>query len=232
VATNLPAGLTINASTGVISGSTGTATRSYAVTVTVTDSGASPRSRSASFTWWIEMPLTIDGFTPPAADKNALVDYPLDGLAKGGRPPYRWTTTHLPDGLSIDAATGRVTGRMLYATQYITTVTVTDSTGAQAQTDVTVKVNASGNDMRVTAPTGVLRTNAAGSAITSFTATSGGSNPPSHRWIGDNLPPGVTISPLGVVSGTPTRAGTYRVTLTVSNNGGDLAHLMFDWKIT
>ncbi|NUP41504.1 MAG: M4 family metallopeptidase, partial [Streptomyces sp.] len=48
-ATGLPPGLSINASTGVISGTTGTGTGTYSVTVTVTDSAGA--TGTASFSW-------------------------------------------------------------------------------------------------------------------------------------------------------------------------------------
>jgi Putative Ig domain len=230
-ATNLPTGLTINSSTGVISGKTAATTGSFTPTVTVKDSGA-PRSRSVTFTWSVVLPLTMDSYAPPAAAKGSIVDYQLAGLTHGGVPPYTWSVVNPPDGLTLNPATGRVTGTLSYGTQFIATAVVTDSTGAQAQTDIVVPVTAGGNDMRVVSPTGTTRTNAVGTTITTFQATANGSNPPSHTWTALNLPPGLVVSPTGSISGKPTKAGTYRVTLTVTNNLNDLARLMFDWKIT
>lgn len=232
-ATGLPAGLTMSPG-GVITGRTAaTGAVTYKTTVTVTDSGTTPRVRTANFDWYVgPPPLTLASYSPPTVAKGTAVTYELGQLAGGGVTPYTWSATNIPPGLSINSATGRVTGTMLYATQYIATVTVTDSSGQTKSIDVTVRVTAGGNDLRVTAPSGSALSTPAGRAITSFAATSDGSNPPSHAWTAVHLPPGVTISSTGTIAGTPTTPGAYRVTLTVTNNRNDQANLMFDWTVT
>jgi len=52
----------------------------------------------------------------------------------GGLTPYTWSAHSLPPGLSINAATGRITGRPTTAGTYTTTVTMRDSCGSGAQT--------------------------------------------------------------------------------------------------
>lgn len=52
----------------------------------------------------------------------------------GGLTPYAWAAQNLPDGLSIDAATGLITGRPTTAETYTTTVTMRDSCSSGAQT--------------------------------------------------------------------------------------------------
>lgn len=55
-----------------------------------------------------------------------------------------------------------------------------------------------------------------GQTITSFSlAASGGTTP--YSWSATGLPPGVTVSTAGAVSGTPTTAGSYSVTATVTD---------------
>ena len=57
-----------------------------------------------------------------------------------------------------------------------------------------------------------------GQAITNFTmAATGGTTPYTWTDPGTTLPPGVTVASGGLVSGTPTTANTYNVTLTVTD---------------
>ncbi|MFI5492841.1 putative Ig domain-containing protein [Actinoplanes sp. NPDC051859] len=232
VANGLPPGLSINATTGVISGRT-TATpgsQTHQVAVTVTDSGYPRVSKEMTFSWYVG--LTIMSFTPASTPKGTTnINYDLAPLAGGGATPYTWSAINLPDGLSINAATGRVTGTMQFATRYLTTIIVTDNNGTVAKTDVLVAITASGNDMRITAPTATVMTATAGQSITAVTLTSGGSNSPSHTWTATGLPNGLSIS-AGKIVGTPTVPGSYRVTLRVTNAAADRAILMFDWNVT
>jgi len=232
-ATGLPAGLTMS-SGGVVTGRTATTGAVTTRTViTVTDSGPTPRVRTAEFDWYVgPPPLTLAPYSPESVPKGTSVNYDLSPLARGGVPSYTWSATNIPPGLSMDPATGRVTGTMRYATQYITTVTVADKSGQTKSIDVTVRVTAGGDDLRVTAPSGGTQTTPAGTAITSFPVSAAGANPPSHTWTAAQLPPGVAISSTGTITGTPTTPGTYRVTLTVKNLKNDQANLMFDWIVT
>lgn len=42
---------------------------------------------------------------------------------------------------------------------------------------------------------------------------------PPYVWAGTGFPVGMDISPSGLISGTPTQAGTFVLTLAVSDNG-------------
>src|SRR6185437_7671008 len=74
----------------------------------------------------------------------------------------------------------------------------------------------------------------AGSTISplTLTAPTGGSG--SFTWTDPSslLPPGLTVSSAGVVSGTPTTAGTYPVVLTVTDSKtGDQQTVSFTWTV-
>ncbi|WP_433050271.1 putative Ig domain-containing protein [Dactylosporangium sp. CS-033363] len=60
------------------------------------------------------------------------------------------------------------------------------------------------------------QTGEVGVPISPVTLTASSSYQP-ITWSGDQLPPGITISDAGVISGTPTAAGTYVVTVTVKD---------------
>ncbi|MET9853583.1 alkaline phosphatase family protein [Streptomyces sp. NPDC006450] len=54
--------------------------------------------------------------------------------ATGGKPPVRYAATGLPWGLTLDAATGRITGKPWAVATIQITATATDTTGATATT--------------------------------------------------------------------------------------------------
>ncbi|PRY27908.1 putative Ig domain-containing protein [Pseudosporangium ferrugineum] len=228
-ATGLPASMTINPTTGVISGTTPAAIQTLNVTVTVKDGGT--RTLTVAFVWRIAPPLVL----PNPGNQSATIgdngDYPL--AASGGAPPYAWTAANLPAGLTINPTTGRVSGILTQGTRYITTITVTDSMGIKQTVSVVISVaNRTGSDLRITAPNPASpnQTTALGATV-SLTATGLGANKPSYQWTATGLPPGVALAPDGVFSGKPTAKGVHRVTLTLTSDQS-VATMMFDWTVT
>jgi hypothetical protein len=84
-AAGLPAGVTINASTGLISGLVTAAPATYPVTVTATDSNGA--SNSASFNWTV----LADVGTPVKNSASAKCLNDLNGLVSPGNPIVIWT---------------------------------------------------------------------------------------------------------------------------------------------
>ncbi len=139
----LPAGLTLGAN-GVI---TGTPTQSGAFNVTV-QANAAGASATKQLSLFVLAPLEIQTLvnkTPPETGLTAkkLVGAPLTTGVKavGGRPPYTFTATGtLPPGLTLDSATGKITGAGTAAGRYPFTVTVTDGTGAKASVEWNITI--------------------------------------------------------------------------------------------
>jgi hypothetical protein len=126
----------------------------------------------------------------------------------GGTPPLKFSinTGQFPDGLSMDEATGLVTGR-IGVTQadknYVVGITVTDSVGTTATATFTGKVDPGDSQLKIL-----------NNAINSFTATisynyplivAGGFPPYTFSLKSGSFPSGVNLDPsTGVISGTPT----------------------------
>ena len=129
LAAGLPAGLALDASTGTLAG-TPTSSGASSFTVQVRDSAGASTSKAFSL---VTDPgaLTLN---PPTQLPGAMVTSPFAYSlgASGGAPPYNWTANGLPDGLQIDAFTGRIAGSPTTPGDFAFTVKVTDSKRATA----------------------------------------------------------------------------------------------------
>jgi F5/8 type C domain/Beta-1,3-glucanase/Putative Ig domain len=144
-AAGLPAGLSVNSSTGLISGTPTTAATST-VTVTATDTiGA---SGSASFSWTVNsastgntVTVTNPGSQTWTVGTAASLQIQASDSASGQTLTY--SATGLPAGLSISSS-GLISGSPTAASTGSATVTVTDSTGAAGSAAFSWTVNAAG----------------------------------------------------------------------------------------
>ena len=107
----LPAGLTLNASTGLISGTPTAAVNATPLTFKVTDSSSPVQTASASLNLTIA-PLPLSITTTSLASGAVGVAYSQSLAATGGTQPYHWQLTFgtLPAGLSLNASTGLIGG--------------------------------------------------------------------------------------------------------------------------
>ncbi len=128
---SLPAGLTLNAATGIISG-TPTTAGTYAFTVTATDSATPANTGSAAYAMTIAPAPVTFAFSPasgtlPAGTVGTASSQALS--ASGGTAPYSYAVTagSLPAGLTLNAATGIISGTPTTPGTYAFTVTATDS---------------------------------------------------------------------------------------------------------
>lgn len=141
-ATGLPAGLSIGPSTGTISGKP-TASGGFNVTVTVTDSASHNTNQPYPLTINPPPPLNIAG---PASLPNGTVNVTYASTtvtATGGVPPYSWSATGLPSGLSIGASTGTISGKPTTSGTFSSvTVKVTDSANNSTTQGYSVTISA------------------------------------------------------------------------------------------
>src|SRR5439155_20150574 len=101
---SLPAGLTLNPSSGLISG---TPTQAGDSTFQVKVSDGS-RSDVQTYTLPVADKLQIASAPTQAGEVGVLFSFKPN--ATGGRPPLKWTATGLPAGLTLDDATGAIAG--------------------------------------------------------------------------------------------------------------------------
>jgi uncharacterized protein with beta-barrel porin domain len=211
-ATGLPAGLTINASTGAI---TGTPTTSGSFTPTVTAKDAHSATGTATYT------LTIAALPPVASSVSATV-------------PANSTSNAVQLVVSGGAATSVAivsAARHGVATASGTTITYTPNAGysgtdsftysatnAAGSSTATVNITVTAPTLTVTPASGASLNATAGTAYTQAITVAGGASP--YHFSASALPAGLGIDPAtGTISGTPSATGTttFVVTLTDAN---------------
>jgi prepilin-type N-terminal cleavage/methylation domain-containing protein len=224
-ATNLPAGLSLDASTGTVSG-TPTTAGAGSVTARVTDRYGA--TATATFTWTVTDILVITNATPEIT--TLAVSRTMNRT--GGTGGVTWAATNLPPGVSFSSA-GVFSGSHTAGTRFLTTVTVTDSRGATATATVEFDIQGLNNRPsypKFDAPTGD-QTTVRNSAVNLTVTASGGAN---YVFAAAGLPTGLTQdSATGAITGTPTVPGEYIVTLAVRNaTDVRIATYMLRWTIT
>jgi hypothetical protein len=136
VAVGLPPGLSIDASTGEISGIisyTASPDSPYDVTVTVTDTG--DNATPVVFKWTIDNTNRSPVVTAPVTqtnDEGATIDPPLQIAATDpDGDSLQFQATNLPSGLSINENTGEISGMIAYdassGSPYSVNITVNDN---------------------------------------------------------------------------------------------------------
>lgn len=213
----LPPGLTLSPG-GSLSG-TPTTAGSFPFTVTATDSAQPPEMQSQPVTMAVNTPTApiVSPSPPPPA---GTVTYPYAGdtfTASGGLPPYSWSVTAgtLPPGLTLDSG-GSLSGTPTSASSFSFTVTVTDSAP-------TPEMNSAPFSISITAPppptinAASPPTGTVGTAYSPFTFTASNGYLPLVWSETGALPTGLTLSPAGVLSGTPQQDGIFPVTVNATD---------------
>jgi hypothetical protein len=134
---SMPPGLSLNPSTGVISGTPQDAA-SLTFSVKVTDSQGN--AGYGTFTINILGPLKISGGPLPGGLHGSKYSHALS--VTGGAPPYRWSASNLPPGLRINPSSGLISG--IFANPGYTTasITVTDSLNESATESMAISAAA------------------------------------------------------------------------------------------
>jgi hypothetical protein len=220
----LPAGLSLAPTTGVLSG-TPTQVGVFPITVQVTDSAVS--RATANYSLQIVSGLAIA--TPPVLPSATMgAPYSTTLQAAGGTSPYQWAVTagSLPGGLSFSGA-GQIGGTATSSGAFTFTAQVTDANSNRATKQFTLAVAAGISITSASLPTGATQAPYA----QTLTAT-GGTAPYSWSVTAGALPNGLTLQvPTGALTGTPTVAGVFTFTVTVTDANSVTAQKQFTLSI-
>ncbi|GHS87223.1 hypothetical protein FACS1894201_08440 [Bacteroidia bacterium] len=220
----LPAGLSLNSSTGEISGTPTTAEAAVTFTVQAANGTSPDDTKALSITINAAAPTgtapTITTTSLPAGTVGAAYS---QTLAATGSTPITWSVTvgTLPAGLSLNSSTGEISGTPTTAEAAVTfTVQAANGTSPDDTQVLSITINAAAPTG--TAPTITTTSLPAGTVGTAYsqTLTATGSTPITWSVTVGTLPAGLSLNAsTGEISGTPTTAEA-AVTFTVQAANG------------
>jgi predicted hotdog family 3-hydroxylacyl-ACP dehydratase len=213
----LPTGLSLNTSSGAITGAPTTAT-TYNFTIRATDSSTgtgAPFSNTRVYAVAIANPsLLLNSNASPSSQIGVV--YSQANAASGGTGSYTYAASAgaLPAGLSLNTASGTVSGTPTAAGAFSYTIQVSD--GSNTATQVisgtiaapTITIN----------PVTLLQPEA-GNVYSQAITTTGSTAPYTYAVSAGTLPAGLSLNTSsGAITGTPTIATTYNFTIRATDS--------------
>ena len=208
----LPSGILLDPG-GTLAG-TPTAANVFSFTLRAVDQNNLSASKAFTLTVAASTPSLTITTTSPLPAGTAGSPYSQTLSASGGTPPYSWTVIQgaLPSGLSLNGASGGLSGTPSAANTFQFTIQATDTAGAKATQALTLVIAPSVSKLTITT-TSPLPDGRVGTAYTEAFAASGGTAPYTWSVSEGALPAGLSLDPGGTLGGTPTAANVFSFTL-------------------
>ena len=223
-ATGLPDGASINAATGLISGVLN-APGFFGVNVAATDGFA---SASASFVWNVVADNVAPILSVPGAQTGTVgqgVSLSLNGSDANG-DVLNYSATNLPNGVSIGASSGIISGSYQSAGNFVSTITLSD--GSQTDSATISWSVAVQNQAPVLSNPGNQSSTVGTAAFLGLSATD--ANGDNIAFSAQGLPSGLSLNG-SQITGTLNALGNFSVQVTASD--GSLSDTRtFNWNVT
>jgi hypothetical protein len=219
IAGALPPGLTFDPATGALSGAP-TVSGAFSFAVQATGSGGC--SGSTAYVLTVNCPtISIRPANPNLP--NGVAGAPINGAftVTGGTAPYIFSVTKgaLPAGLTLDAATGAVSGTPTVTGEFSFEVRVTDGFGCFASQQYVLTIDCP--TIKVGPANSNLPNGAVGTAYNQSFSATGGVGAYAFDVAAGALPDGLTIDrSTGVLSGAPTRRNTFSFVIRATDANG------------
>lgn len=217
----LPAGMTLTSS-GVLSGTpTAGGTFNFIITSTDSSTGTGPYTGSRAYTLTVGVPpLTI---TPASGSLSGTAGtaYNRTFTASGGTSPYLYALTitagTMPAGMSFNTATATLSGTPTSAGTVTFNVVATDSSSGGGPYSITGTYTLTVSAPSISVSPATLPNPAIATAYSQTVTAANGTAPYTYAITSGALPPGLTLTSSGVLSGTPTAGGTFNFTITATD---------------
>lgn len=221
---SLPAWLTLNPTTGALSGTPPTA-GAFPFSVTVTDSAGGTLTQTST----VHCSVTVAPACTPVsvgcvADNTGVVGQPYSSAlsVSGGVAPYKFyvISGYLPAGLTLNQNTGVISGTPTSAGYRDFVIKVVDSAaaacGCNSYDTVCCRITVESNCPPISLSCVPTTTGKVGTAYTGSLTATGGVAPYTFSIVSGCLPAGLTLNPTtGAITGTPSCAGTFTFTAKV-----------------
>lgn len=206
----LPSGLTLNPSTGAITG-TASAQSSASYTFTVNDGISAPVNKPLQLT--VTPMLVVSTATLPAGGVGVSYSQTLSGSGGTGGP-YTWSVSPpLASGLTLNLNSGAITGTPSVASNLTHTFTLNDGVSPAATKQLLLTIHPVLNVTTAALPAGAV-----GVAYSQSLAATGGNGGPYTWSVSPPLASGLSLNPsTGAITGTPTAASTASYNFTVND---------------
>jgi hypothetical protein len=232
----LPQGLGLSQS-GIISGApTSSGVFTFTVSATYSDVGAIVTSPTYTVAIQAKTLSVLQLALPPGFTGVPIT--PVQYTASGGfpfvdafgNPYYQWSLPgSVTDGLVIDPKLGTVTGTPGNPGTFTITIGAIDALGQGAVFRTQFVV--SGNSIISITTSSALPAGSVGTQYNQTLTASGGLPPYTWTLVSGALPAGVTLTSAGLISGTPTSAGSLSFAVSVTDSNGSSTSQSFGLTI-
>jgi hypothetical protein len=231
-ATGVPAGLSIS-SGGVISGTPTAAVLNQSVTVTASD--ATGASGSATFTWTVNTAggntIAVTNPGNQSSTTGSAVNLQIHATDSQSGQTLTYGASGLPAGLSINTSNGLISGSPTTGGSNSVTVSARDTTGATGSASFSWTINVATNKVTVTNPGN--QSSRVNRSLSLQIHASDSATGQTLTYSATGLPTGLHISAAsGLISGTPTKVGTFSTKVTATDTTGASGSASFTWTVS